>query len=379
MCAAAGAATMCHDASLGARGDGHESEMGGVSAMSATMRQVRVAGLNEVTVVDSPVPEPGPGEVRVAVALAGICGSDTHAVAGHHPLLPPPYLPGHELVGRVDRVGPDGDGTLAGARVVVKPNVDCGECVNCRAGRSNACQTLQWVGCDPSGALPGGMAPYVVVPERNVFPVPDEVADVDAVLVECLATPVHAARIAGDLTGARVVVIGAGTIGLLSVVAARRAGAGVVVVSDPVPAKRDRAVGLGADATVDAVSPDFTASVHAALGGPADVVFDCVGIEASIRQSVDVLRRAGTLLIVGVPPRDGVVPLPLFQDWELRVQGCANYTPQDIEAAIAIAADGGLPGDEIVSATYGVEDAVLAFADAALGTAGKVVIAPASS
>jgi len=358
-------------------GDGRHSENG--VPMSATMRQVKVAGLDEVTVVDSRVPEAGPGQVRVEVALAGICGSDTHAVAGHHPLLPPPYLPGHELVGTVEAVGAGGDAGLVGTRVVVKPNVDCGECVNCRAGRSNACQTLQWIGCDPSGALPGGMARYVVVPQRNVFAVPDGVSDVDAVLVECLATPVHAARIAGDLTGARVVVIGAGTIGLLSVVAARRAGAGVVVVSDPVPAKRDRAVGLGADATVDAVSPDFTASVHAALGGPADVVFDCVGIEASIRQSVDVLRRAGTLLIVGVPPRDGVVPLPLFQDWELRVQGCANYTPQDIEAAIAIAADGGLPGDEIVSATYGVEDAVLAFADAALGTAGKVVIAPASS
>ncbi len=344
--------------------------------MSATMRQVLVARLDEVTVIDAPIPEPGPGEVRMAVTLAGICGSDTHAAAGHHPLLGPPYLPGHELVGRIEKVGAGADASLVGARAVVKPNVDCGECVNCRAGRSNACQELQWIGCDPSGTLPGGMSQYVVVPERNVFPVPDEVSDVDAVLVECLATPVHAARIAGDLTGAKVVVIGAGTIGLFSVIAARRAGAGVIVVSDPVPAKRERALGLGADAAVDAAAPDFTAAVHQALGGPADVVFDCVGIEASIRQAVDTLRRAGTLLIVGVPPRDGVVPLPLFQDWELRIQGCANYTPEDIEAAIAIAVDGGLPGDEIVSGTYSVEQAAEAFAAAALGTAGKVVIAP---
>ncbi|WP_066588323.1 zinc-binding dehydrogenase [Cellulomonas timonensis] len=150
----------------------------------------------------------------------------------------------------------------------------------------------------------------------------------------------------------------------------------MIVVSDPVPAKRDRALGLGADASVDAAAPDFTAAVHEALGGLADVVFDCVGIEASIRQSVEVLRRAGTLLIVGVPPRDGVVPLPLFQDWELRIQGCANYTPEDIETAIAIAVDGGLPGDDMVSATSPVEEAVAAFAAAALGPAGRVVIAP---
>lgn len=344
--------------------------------MSATMRQVLVAGLGDVTVVDSPVPEPGPGQVRVAITYAGICGSDTHAVAGHHPLLPPPYLPGHEMVGVVETAGPGVDPALVGRRAVVKPNVGCGECVNCLAGRTNACQSLAWIGCDPSGALPGGMATYVVASARNIFPVPDEVSDVDGVLVECLATPVHAARIAGDLVGARVVVIGAGTIGLFSVIAARRAGAATIVVSDLEPVKRERALRLGADAAVDAADRAFATAVQAALGGPADVVFDCVAVEASIRQAVDVLRRAGTLLVVGVPPRDGVVPLPFVQDRELRVQGCANYTDADIDAAIAIAASGGLPGGEIVSATYPLERAAEAFAAAALGTAGKVVIDP---
>ena len=342
--------------------------------MSTTMRQVLVAGLNDVTVTDRAVPEPGPGQVRVAVTYAGICGSDTHAVAGHHPLLPPPYLPGHELIGVVDEAGEGVDPAIVGTRAVVKPNVECGECVNCLAGRTNACQTLGWIGCDPSGALPGGMAPFVLAPVRNIFPLPDEVSDVDGVLVECLATPVHAARIAGDLQGARVVVIGAGTIGLFSVIAAKRAGAGVVVVSDPEPSKRERAVQFGADHAVDALDPDFTDATWSALGGTADVVFDCVGIESSIRQAMSVLRRAGTLLIVGVPPRDGVVSLPTIQDWELRVQGCANYTAADIETAIAIAAAGGLPGTAIVSAVYDVESAPAAFAEAALGTAGKVVL-----
>ncbi|WP_235566635.1 zinc-dependent alcohol dehydrogenase [Microbacterium sp. Root61] len=310
------------------------------------------------------------------MTYAGICGSDTHAVAGHHPLLPPPYLPGHELLGVVEKTGPGVDPDLVGTRAVVKPNVECGTCVNCLAGRTNACQSLAWIGCDPSGALPGGMAPLVVAPARNIFPLPDQVSDADGVLVECLATPVHAARIAGDLGGARVMVIGAGTIGLFSVIAARRAGAGVIVVSDPEPSKRERALQFGADHAVDAFDPDFAEKTSAGLGGTADVVFDCVGIETSIRQAMSVLRRAGTLLIVGVPPRDGSVPLPLIQDWELRVQGCANYTAEDIETAIAIAAEGGLPGDQIVTGVYALEDASEAFAAAALGTAGKVVINP---
>lgn len=344
--------------------------------MTAMMRQVLVAGLDEVAVTDSVVPEPGAGEVRVAVSYAGICGSDTHAVAGHHPLLPPPYLPGHELLGVVDAVGAGSDPALVGTRAVVKPNVECGECVNCLAGRTNACQTLAWIGCDPSGARPGGMASFVLAPAQNIFPLPDAVSDVDGVLVECLATPVHAARIAGELTGARVLVIGAGTIGLFSVIAARRAGAAVIVVSDPEPSKRERALRFGADRAIDAFDADFTATAWAALDGTADAVFDCVGAEASIRQAMSVLRRAGTLLIVGVPPREGMVALPTVQDWELRVQGCANYTAEDIETAIAIAAEGGLPGDEIVSAVYPLEEATTAFEVAARGTAGKVVIDP---
>lgn len=342
--------------------------------MATTMRQVLIAGLNDVTVTDRPVPHPAAGEVRVAVTYAGICGSDTHAMAGHHPMLPPPYLPGHELVGVVDEVGPDVDPSLIGTRAVVKPNVECGTCVNCVAGRTNACQTLAWIGCDPSGALPGGMAPSVVAPVRNIFPLPESVSDADGVLVECLATPVHAARLAGDLEGARVVVIGAGTIGLLTVIAARRAGAGVILVSDPEPSKRERARQFGADHAVDAFDPSFTTTVSDALGGPAGAVFDCVGIESSIRQGMSVVRRAGTILIVGVPPREGVVPLPTVQDWELRIQGCANYTAADIDTAITIASEGGLPGAQIISAVYSLEEAAVAFEAAALGTAGKVVI-----
>lgn len=344
--------------------------------MSATMRQVMVAGLDHVTVVDAPVPHPGPGEVRLAVSLAGICGSDTHAVAGHHPLLRPPYAPGHELVGLVDLAGADVDPALVGRRAVVQPNIDCGECTNCLAGRTNACERLRWIGCDPSGALPGGMSTYVIAPAHNVFALPDAVSDVDAVLVEPLATPVHAARIAGDLAGRRVAVLGTGTIGLLSVVAARRAGARTIVVSDVEPTKLGRALRWGADAAVDARDPGFADRVREASGGPVDVVFDCVAVESSIRQAVSVLRRAGTLLIVGVPPDDDVVPLPLVQDWELRVQGCANYTAADIETAIAITLDGGLSNGQVVTATFGVEDAAAAFATAALATSGKVVIDP---
>lgn len=347
--------------------------------MPTTMRRAIAEPLGAVRLEDSPVPHPGPGEILVRSTLVGICGSDTHALAGHHPFLTAAYVPGHEATGVVVAVGAGVRALTTGERVLLKPNVACGECVNCRAARTNACEHLTWIGCDPSRERSGAMAGYFVAPEANLFRVPDGLDDASAVLVECLATPVHAARIAGDLTGARVVVLGAGTIGILSVVAALRAGAASVVVTDMEQGKLDRAVRVGAAGGVLAASEDLEGEVRTLLDGPADVVFDCVASERSLAQGVALLRRAGTLLVVGVPPRTAGVNLPIVQDWELRVQGCAAYTEADVRTAITIAADGGLPTAEIVSGTYTLDEVALAYERAAADSSGKVLIAPWSS
>lgn len=339
-----------------------------------TMTRVVAEQIGLVGVTESPIPTPGRGEVLVRTTLAGICGSDTHAVAGHHPLLAPPYFPGHEATGVIAELGHAVTSHTVGQRVILKPNVCCGQCENCRAGRSNACQDLRWIGCDPSGALPGAMAGYFLAPAANLYAVPDQVSDRQAVLVECLATPVHAARIAGDLTGTRVLVLGAGTIGLFAVMAAGRAGAATIVVSDLEPDKRERALRHGADVVVDGAAPGFADEVRAGLDGPADVVFDCVSNEQSAGQAVSALRRSGTLLVVGVPPRDFTLPMPLVQDWELRIQGCANYTDEDLVTALGIAHT--LPDKEIISEHLPLGEAAVAFERAARYTSGKIVLGP---
>ena len=341
------------------------------------MKQAFAESIGNLIVREVEKPEPGPNEVRVATLLAGICGSDLHAVAGQHPLLYPQYVPGHEAVGVVDALGPGVTSPAVGTRVLLKPNLQCGECVNCLAGRDNACQVLAWVGCDPSGTHPGAMADYFLVRPSNLFAVPDDVSDEQAALVEPLATPMHAARIAGDLSGAKVVVMGAGSIGILMLVAALSAGAAAVVVTDLDSSKRDRAVRLGAVAAVDGASATFTDEVLAALDGPADVIFDCVAMEVSARQWTSIVRRAATIVIVGVPPRDFVVPMPLIQDWELRVQGSAAYTESDIKAALA--AGGSIPVDEIVSGVFPLSESTEAFEAANQPTSGKVLLRPDGS
>lgn len=343
---------------------------------TAAMRRALVEPLTGVRLEEHPVPTPAAGEALIASSLVGICGTDTHAVAGHHPFLTSTYVPGHEAVGVVAGLGEGTTGLEVGQRVLLKPNVACGECVNCAAGRTNACERLAWIGCDPSRALSGAMADYFVAPLTNLFPIPGEVDDETAALVECLATPVHVVRIAGDLTGARVVVLGAGTIGALTLVAARRAGAATVVVTDTEPGKLERARRMGADGAVDATAPDADEQIRAALGGPADAVLDCVATERSLCQGVGVLRRAGILLVVGVPPREATLPMPIIQDFEIRIQGCAAYTEADVEAALGIARAGGIPVAELVSATYPLDDLATAFETAAATSSGKVLVAP---
>ena len=337
------------------------------------MRRVEVAPLVGVRVLEVPTPMPGEGEVLVNTSLVGICGSDTHALAGGHPFLNATYFAGHEVVGRV-AIGAAVTGLPLGQRVILKPSVACGLCGNCLAQRSNACESLSWIGCDPSKTLAGGMADSFVAPARNLYPISDSVDDETAALIECLATPVHAARIAGDLAGARVVIIGAGTIGVLSLVAAKRAGASSVVMTDLDDSKLARAKRLGATAAVRANAVELVDAVTAALGGKADVVFDCVANEHSIAQAVGLLRRAGTLLLVGVPPKAASVPLPYVQDWELRVQGCAAYTEADIQTAIEIASDGGIPSGEIINSILDLADVVEAFTVASMDSSGKVLL-----
>lgn len=341
------------------------------------MKRVRATAEGAIEIHDAEVPSPGAGQVRLTPVLIGICGSDTHAIAGQHAMLSLPYFPGHEAIAVVEELGEGVQGFEVGQRVAIKPNVPCGDCVNCRADRSNACQSLQWIGCDPSDAHPGSMAEKVVTPAENLYPIPDSVSDEEGVLIECLATPVHAARIAGEnLDGGAVLVIGAGTIGLLSVLAARAGGAKTIVVSDLDAGKRERATQNEADAAVDAASDSFADEVREAAGGAIDVVFDCVANARSAVQAVNVLRRAGSLVLVGVPAGDYQLPMGPIQDWELRVQGSASYNEADFAKAVEMAVNGKIPAGEIITASFDLEQAAQAFEQAANNSSGKVVVRP---
>jgi 2-desacetyl-2-hydroxyethyl bacteriochlorophyllide A dehydrogenase len=322
-------------------------------------RRVLVRSIDDITIEEVAAPVPGDDELLVRSTVVGVCGSDTHAALGHHPFIDLPYRPGHEVVGVVAATGKGAEDFSPGDRVIVEPNLYCGECAQCRAGRYNICQQLKVFGCQ----TPGGMADRFTIPADRVHRVPEGMTDLQAALVEPLATPVHAVAKAGDLTGRTVAVLGAGPIGLLVLTAAQHAGASRIVVTDLLDTKRDRAVRLGASAALQADAADLTTQAHAALGGPADVVFDCVAREQSMAQAIDLVAKGGQVIVVGVgAPGTTPIRLDLVQDREIRIEGTLMYTADDYRTAMSLITSGAIHTDDIITATYPLEEAGKAFA-----------------
>lgn len=336
---------------------------------SAAFRRVRFSAPDVVEVLEADPLEPGPGEVLVRSHVIGICGSDLHALAGAHPFIDLPCDPGHEVAGEVVRVGEGVEGFAPGQRVLVEPNLVCGTCHYCREGRYNICENLLVFGCQTAGA----MTDEFVIRVDRLHTVPDGMSDEAAALVEPMATATRAVRAAGgDLTGQRVAILGAGSIGLLTMWAAKAAGAAAVAVTDLLASKRDRALRLGAVVAVDGAAGDAVDRLGDALGFRPDVTFDCVTNQASTDQAVALATKGGTVVVLGVPTDPVTLQLPIIQDREIRLQGSLMYVREDVERAMELVGDPQFPVGEFVTAVFELEQAAEAFETAREGEQVKV-------
>jgi 2-desacetyl-2-hydroxyethyl bacteriochlorophyllide A dehydrogenase len=338
--------------------------------MLTSMRRV-VVHPGRIAVETAEVPSPGPAEALVRSLVTGVCGSDLHAAHGRHPFVALPYRPGHEVVGIIEATGAQAGDWTPGQRVIVEPDLPCWTCKMCTSGRENLCENLQFFGC---GYPQGGMADYFTLAANRLHAVPDALDDHTAALIEPLSTPVHAVRLAGDVAGKSVAVLGAGTIGLFTLAVLRAHGAGTIVSTDPLAAKRDRATALGADATIDATAPDVVGQVRNALGGSADVVFDCVAIQSSMDQAIAMADKGGTVMVVGVPARAVTIPLPIIQDHQIRIQGSATYLPADYEESARLLGSGAVRTADFVTATRPLDQVAEAFELAYSGDHVKVLV-----
>ncbi|MFE7223916.1 zinc-binding dehydrogenase [Nocardioides sp. NPDC057577] len=299
-------------------------------------------GGTEVTLETVDLPVPGPGETLVEIDLATVCGSDHHTVSGRRPGACPSVL-GHEGVGRI--VG-------TGRRVVWGVTVSCGRCDRCLRGLTAKCRSVRKLGhetYEPAWPLSGTYATHVLLPAGTaVVPVPDTVADEVAAPAGCATATVMAAlERAGSLRGRRVLVVGAGMLGLTAVAAAADAGAAEVVASDVEPARLELAVGFGATSTL----------LAGQAPAPVDVALDFSGAASAVEAAFGALDIGGSLVLVGsVSPGRAISvdPEAIVRGWR-SVSGVHNYEPRHLEQAVAFLAASERAWAELVEEPVGLE------------------------
>ncbi len=301
----------------------------------------------DLRVEERPMPEPGPREVLVEIAAVGVCGSDVHYY--EHGRIGPfvvrePLILGHESAGRVVELGSEASRHAVGDRVTLEPGVPCGRCRECRAGRYNLCRDVRFFATPP---VDGAFADFVTIHEDFAFALPDSVSDVAGALMEPLSVGIWACRKAGVTAGDRVLVTGAGPIGLLAMQVALAFGATEVAISDVNELRLAAAERMGATRVLQAGSdePD-----------EVDVLIECSGHPTAVAAGIEAVRPAGTAVLVGMGPEPtSELPVALIQTSELWVTGTFRYA-NTYPVALALAANERVDVGALITGHYELED-----------------------
>ena len=291
------------------------------SSLPRTGRSAIWVANNVLGIRDVPVASPGEGEILVRIRAAGICGSDLHAF---HSDAPRQHIedvgPGHELAGEVAALGPGVEGPPIGTRVAVFAGRTCTTCEYCQVGRLQLCRQLRFAG----GSYPGGMGEYFTAQAGLVYLVPEGMDWTVAALSEPCAVSFHGIRRAGISPGQRVLVLGAGTIGLFAALIARDAGAGHVGITARYPQQADAARSLGADEVFD--PGDVGRGSPAATSGPWDLVIETVGGSApTFQQAINLAGRSGKVLLLGIHQVPQTISTTRIWREELTIVGAWGY------------------------------------------------------
>lgn len=310
------------------------------------MQSLRWHGRGDLRLEERPEPpEPPPGHAVVQVSYCGICGTDLHEYAhgpnlirtGPHPLTgqSPPLAMGHEISGTVTALGSEHPGIEVGTRVAVDPCLRCGACRWCTHGEYHICAKGGSIGL----AAEGGFASLVTVPAESLTPIPEGVSDEHAALAEPLAVGLHAVRRSGMQPGDTVLVLGAGPIGIAILLFAKLAGAAELFVSEPVPARAERARALGATEVYDPTTSDVRREVFLRTGrvGP-DVVLEATGHGDAAHMGISTVRRGGVAVLAGVSGTDLHIPLGQIVYFERTVLGSLGYN-FDIPRVLSLIAE----------------------------------------
>jgi L-iditol 2-dehydrogenase len=314
-----------------------------------TMRASVLTSVGTLVVEDRPVPSPLPHEVLVEVAAVGVCGSDVHYYRhgriGDY-VVSEPMILGHELSGRITAVGEYTDPARIGQRVAIEPQRPCRRCRPCMSGDYNLCPYMKFFATPP---VDGALCRFVTIDAEMAHPVPDSMSDEAAALLEPLSVAIATMRKAAVAPGSSVLIAGAGPIGVMCAQTARAFGAARVVVSDPVPARRERVLRFGATGVLDPADDDV-----AALDPQVDAFVDASGAAPAVVSGIKAVGPAGRVVLVGMGADDYALPVSYIQNMELIVTGVFRYT-DTWPTAIHLVMSGAVDVDSLVTGRYDLD------------------------
>ncbi|MGA6972966.1 MAG: alcohol dehydrogenase catalytic domain-containing protein [Candidatus Binatus sp.] len=326
---------------------------------------------DEMAVIELPSPVPGVGEVVLKVHNCGICGSDLHAV--HYGIgMATDTVMGHEFCGEIHALGDGVDGYQLGDRVTALPYIACGECAWCERDDAMHCSKLRSLGL---GQLPGAYAEFVACGAASLLKLPANVSSRAGALVEPLSVGLHGVNHSKIEPGMGVIVMGAGPIGLSTLIWAKAKGASAVVVSELAPGRTELAMKLGADAVVNPTVGDPAEAVRSITGRPPEIVFECIGVKSTLGAAIGMVGRHGHVVVIGVCMEgDSIFPLTCVMK-EVQINFALAYTRAEFQETINALATGTIDATPMITDVIKVDQVPEMFSELKRpGTRAKVMV-----
>jgi len=297
------------------------------------MKQEVMNAPGKIEFRDIPIPELKQNDVLVKMMRIGVCGSDIHVYHGKHPYTDYPVTQGHEVSGKIEKIGSNVQNLKPGDKVTIQPQVVCDKCYPCTHGKYHICDELKVMGFQTTGAG----SEFFAVDSEKVIKLPDDMTYEQGAMIEPCAVTVHAVSRGGDITGFNVLVLGAGPIGNLVGQTAKALGAKGVMITDLSDFRLGIAKEVGIDFTINPTKQDLSEEIVKAFGSDkADLIIECVGANETIDAAIDNARKGSDIIVVGVFGEKPTVNLGFVQDRELRLIGTLMYQTDDYNKAIEL-------------------------------------------
>lgn len=334
-------------------------------------------GIEDLRLEQRPIPEINDDEVLLEMDCVGICGSDVHYLVHGRIgdfIVKEPMIIGHEASGIVSKIGKNVKNLVVGDRVAIEPGVPCRICDFCKQGKYNLCPEMKFCATPP---YHGNLQRFYKHPADFCFKLPSHVTMEEGALLEPLSVGVHACRRAGISLGSEVLILGAGPIGLVTLLTAKAMGATKIIITDMVQSRLDIAKSLGATYTFlidkDMKEEDVIANIHKTLGAAPDRTIDCCGGQATSRLALLVTQSGGCVVIVGMGGNEVQIPLVNAIVREVDIRGVFRYC-NDYPSALALVASGAVDIKKLVTHHFDITETAKAFETSRYGHGGAIKV-----